>query len=157
MALKGPRITVETDPTYTCNVPVLRGVLLTIQTSGSGVAQGDSAGVATQTTNPSGLIPAGLLLGDVVVIDETHYHRNFQKDEVPVGYRVNLLKIGRVTTDQIVGSPTAGNAAYMVGSGQMSPTLSATGGLVATPKVGRFVGSVDSAGFATVDIMLPQI
>ena len=156
MALKGSRVVIETDITQTSNTVASRGVVLSYTANGSGVALGDSAGTADPLANPSGKMPAGLLLNDVVNIDQTRYHRNFQKDEVVVGMRVNLLRKGRVTTDQVVGAPTPGATAYLTASGQLTPTVSATGGVVATPKVGSFQSAVDESGYATVDILLPQ-
>jgi hypothetical protein len=48
---------------------------------------GDGRGKADLYTDPSGKV-AGLLLNDVVDVDETRYHRNFQKDEMKKGERV---------------------------------------------------------------------
>jgi hypothetical protein len=156
MALKGERVILETDITLTCQSATNRGVVLCYKTSGSGVNLGESAGAADLMANPSGFVPAGLLLGDVVNIDLTRYHLNFHKDEVQVGMRVNLLRKGRVTIDGISGTPAVGDTAYLTTNGNLTNTLSATGGLKATPKVGQFQSIKDENGFATVDINLPN-
>lgn len=155
MALKGPREIDFTDISLAAQSAQLRGVCMVQTVGGSGVAQGDSAGFCDVASNPSGLQPAGILLEDVVSIDQTRYHRNFHKLEQVVGERVALLTKGRITTDQISGTPTAKATAYLTTNGQLTPTQSATGGLVATPKVGRFAGSKDENGFVAVDINIP--
>lgn len=155
MALKGPRVILETDIKYASLSAQTRGVCMAVTTQGSGVALGDSAGVADAVANPSGYAAAGLLLGDVVSIDPTRQHLNFHKDETLVGYRVTLLRKGQVTTDKIIGTPADGDPAYMSSSGNLTPTLHASGGLVATPKVGRFRSAKDEGGFATIDFNLP--
>jgi hypothetical protein len=154
MALKGERVVIETDITRTCESVAGRGIIVGGLTAGSGVALGASAGKGDVFA--SGMVPAGLLMNDVVNVDESRYHRNFHKDEMKIGERATLLRKGRVTTDQVTGTPTDGAAAYATTNGQLTPTLSATGGLVATPKVGQFRGVKDEGGFVTVDVMLPQ-
>lgn len=157
MALKGDRSIIETDITLTCESVAERGVVLVHKSgaAGSGVAIGAKAGQADLVANPSGYKVAGLLINDVVDVDITRYHTNFHKDERLVGERATLLKKGRVTTNKVSGSPNPGDVAYLTTNGQLTPTLSATGGLVATPKVGTFAGAKDENGFAAVDINLP--
>lgn len=157
MALKGDRVVIETDITLTCETATERGVVLVHKTAGSGIGLGASAGKADFVASASGQKVAGLLLNDVVSIDETRYHRNFHKDEMKVGERCTLLKKGRVTTNKIVGTPTVDDIAYLTSSGQLTPTISSTGGLVATPKVGKFASGKDADGYAAVDINLPIV
>lgn len=155
MALKGNRVILETDITLTCPTATERGVVLCRTTPGSGVALGDLAGAADLLANPSGAAVAGLLLNDIVNVDVTRYHLNFHKDERLINQRMSLLKKGRVTTNKVTGAPTAGQTAYVTASGVLTPTVSATGGVAATPKVGVFAGSLDENGYATVDVNLP--
>lgn len=157
MALKADRVILEEDITMTCPTAASRGVVLCHSTSGSGVAIGDSAGAADLYASASGNKPVGILMCDVVSVDLTRYHINFHKDEVPVGNRVHLLKKGTVTTDKVTGTPAYNDTAYLTANGVLTPTLSTTGGLVATPKVGQFKGILDENGFVKVDINLPQI
>ena len=154
--LKGERVVLETDISLTCESVAERGVVLCHKTSGSGIALGDSAGKADLYTSASGQKVAGLLLEDVVSVDQTRYHLNFHKDEIPVGNRACLLRKGTVTTNKVTGSTSAGQTAYLTSNGVLTATLSASGGLVATPKVGEFKGSVDESGFVKVDINLPM-
>lgn len=155
MALKADRVIIETDITMTCESAQSRGVVLVVTTDGSGVAIGERAGKADVKADPSGFKVHGLLLHDVESVDETRYHRNFHKHVEMVGQRCTVVRKGRLTTDKVIGSPTDGAVAYLVGSGNLAPGRSATGGLVATPKVGVFRSKKDESGFATVDINLP--
>jgi hypothetical protein len=159
MALKGDRVVIETDISWTCDTATERGVVLVMNTSGSGVALGDSAGEATRSANPSGKKVLGVLLGDVVDVDTTRYHLNFHKDEQKLDENVTLLRKGQVTTNMIhTGfTPAYGDTAYLTSSGQLTNTLSSTGGLAQTPKVGLFVSSKDANGYAKVDINLPIV
>lgn len=157
MALKGDRVIVETDIKLTCEAVAERGVVLVHDTSGSGVALGDRSGKATLAVDPSGAKVAGVLLNDVVNIDQTRFHRNFHKDETQVGEPCTLLKKGTVTSNKISGTPTVGATAYLTANGQFTPTMSATGGLVATPKVGQFASIKDENGYATIDVNLPIV
>lgn len=163
MALKQPRTILETDISLTCDTVKERGYFLvygggtagTAGSSGSGVALGDRAGVATLVTAQSGSKVAGMLLNDVVNYDTTKYHGNFHKDETLINERCNLLRKGRVTTDALVSgqSPAAGDVAYLGASGKLTAAYVND---VATPKVGRFVAPKDENAFVTVDVNLPQ-
>ena len=155
MALKGDREIIETDITLTCESVTERGVALVYRTVGSGIAIGNSAGKAELVVNPSGSKVAGLLLNDVVDIDVTRFRLCPHKDERLVGSRSTLLRKGRVTTNKVTGTPTSGATAYLALNGNLTPTRSATGGIVATPKVGVFAGAKDQDGFAAVDVDLP--
>lgn len=155
MALKGDRVVLETDVTMTCESTSARGVVLCHATSGSGVAIGDSAGKADLFADPSGKRVSGLLMNDVVNVDQTRYHKNFHKDETMVSERCVQLRKGKVTTDKVTGTPTPGDPAYLTASGVMTPTRSATGGIAATPPVGEFKSLKDADGFATVELNLP--
>jgi len=157
MAIKPDRLINETDISLVCNDVHEKGQVLVYGTaaSGAGIV---TAGVASLVTNPSGYKVAGLSLANFVNIDETRYHRNFHKDEQVIGEKVPLLRKGYIVTDQIASGavPTPGAKAYLTTSGKLTPTVSATGGEVATPKVGEFATSKDENGYAKVYIELPN-
>ncbi len=157
MALKGDRDVKDDNITYTCPVAVERGTMLVVSTAGSGISLGASAGAATLVSNPSGYKVAGMLYGDVVDVDQTRYHLNFHKDETNIGNRVRVVTKGRMCTNKVTGTPTDGDTAYLTTSGVLTPTMSSGGGLVATPKVGTFKGSIDENGYATVDLNIPVV
>lgn len=155
MALKGEHQIFQDDITYMCDVVAERGCTLVVKTAGSGVSIGDSAGVASLLSAPSGYKVAGILWGDVVDVDLTRYKLNQHKNQTKTGNRVRLIRKGIVTTDKVTGSPTDGDPAYLTANGVVTPTLSTTGGLVATPRVGTFRSSKDEASYAKVEINLP--
>lgn len=145
MALKPDRVELLTDISFFMNAVAERGGVVSISTGGSGVAMDDGNAVVAYAANASGAKPVGVLLNDVVNLDLTRQHINWHKDEVQIGGKVTVLQHGQVTTDQISGNPTAGSAAYVANSGQLSSTQ-ATGAV----QVGRFLSSKDADGFAKV-------
>jgi hypothetical protein len=147
MALKPDRIESLVDISFFMNTEEERGGVACLVTGGSGVAMDDSDAVVSYATTPSGETPIGVLLNDVVDIDLTRQHINFHKDEVSVGGKVALLRVGQVTTDQIDGAPSAGDAAYVGVSGLLTEVAE-----VGAAKVGTFLSGPDSDGFAKVSI-----
>ena len=147
MALKSDRIEAYTDISFFCNdASAERGVIAVHSTGGSGVAMDDSLAVVTIAASQSGTKPAGLLLNDVVSLDLTRQHINWHKDEVQIGGKVTLLRVGQVTTDLVDGTPGAGDAAYVGPSGLISTSSSGA------TQIGTFLSSVDSDGYAKVSV-----
>lgn len=159
MALKGDRSIYKDTIEFSCLAITNRGVVLCHSGVGSGTALGATAGTVDLMANPSGKAPAGVLLQDMVLIDQSRYSLNFQKEQVPSGAPVWMAKYATLTTDQLVAgqTPTAGGTAYLSTFGQVTATVSSTGGIVATPKVGQFLGSVDANGFVKVDFIIPVV
>ena len=159
MALRPDRNEHLTDLSYFMNETAERGVVVIHDTGGSGSAMDDSSAKVKKPTSASvsGTNPAGLLLNDVVSLDLTRQHLNYAKDEVQQGSKVLLLRRGTVVTDQISGTPTIGADAFVCSAGTISATaqngvlLDANGG-TATPKVGKFLSTLDADGFAKVEI-----
>lgn len=145
------------EPRFTCSNAAEAGTTLVFETTGSGDTLGDQGGSVKLSTDPSGQKVAGIASTDVIDIDETAYngYRNHQKVQQKIGERVNLITKGFVTTNKVTGTPTLGDTAYLTANGVLTPTLSATGGLIATPKVGRFDGGKDADGYVTVSINIP--
>lgn len=158
MALKGDRYEGMTDVSFFMNdTSAAKGGIAVLSTGGSGVALDQSKALVTYAATASGNVPVGLLLNDMVNIDQTRQHINFHKNEVQKGGKVTLLTKGWVVTNMITGTPAAGNPAYLTDEGKLTPTKSATGGVVATPPVGRFLSSEDEDGYAKVAIDLPAV
>ena len=147
MALKPDRIETLVDLSFFMNTAETRGGVAGMVTGASGVAMDNSAAVVAYSADASGVTPVGVLLNDVVDIDLTRQHINYHKDEVSLGSKVALLRVGQVTTDDISGTPSAGDAAYTANSGQISASQ-ATG----TVKIGTFLSSKDADGFAKVAV-----
>jgi hypothetical protein len=150
MALKGDRHELDTEVTYFMNETASKGVVVSVNTQGSGSAMDSSSALATVAASASGAAALGVLLNDVVDIDQTRQHLNWHKDEVQKGSKVTILTKGFVVTDKISGAPTAGQTAYLSASGLIKGTQD-TG----APAIGRFLSTKDADGYAKVAINLP--
>jgi hypothetical protein len=150
MALRSDRHEFDTDISFFMNEVATRGVVVCASTAGSGAAMDDAAALVTVKTNASGAAPIGVLLNDMVNIDQTRQHINQYKDEVQKGGKVTVLTKGWVVLDNVSGTPTVGQTAYVANDGKVSATQA--GGTVA---VGRFLSIKDADGFAKVAINLP--
>lgn len=150
MALKGDRHELDTEVTYFMNETASKGVVVSVSTQGSGSAMDSSSALATVAASASGAAALGVLLNDVVDIDQTRQHLNWHKDEVQKGSKVTILTKGFVVTDKISGSPTAGQTAYLSVSGLIKGTQDA-----GAPAIGRFLSTKDADGYAKVAVNLP--
>ena len=115
-------------------------------TAGSGAAMDQGVNLCVKSTSAA---PLGILLNDVVDKDLTRTHLNQYKDEVQKGGKVTILRKGYVVTNNVTGSPSAGDTAYQ---------CETTAGNVATSGtnvVGSFLSSEDSDGYAKVEVNLP--
>ena len=92
MALKSDRSTLQTDISFFMNEAATRGGVVTLSTAGSGASMDNGNAVVTYVASPSGKVPAGLLINDMVDIDLTRQHLNQHKDEVQKGGKVTLLR-----------------------------------------------------------------
>ena len=158
MALKTDRSTLQTDISFFMNEAATRGGVTVISTGGSGASMDNGNAVVTFAASPSGKVPVGLLLNDMVNIDLTRQHLNQHKDEVQKGGKVTLLQKGFVVTNSLEGTdPNAGDPAYLGHSGNIA--TSALAGNPTNPDrlvVGRFLSDVDEDGYAKVYIDLPN-
>ncbi len=151
MALKPDRWEFQTDIDWYCNDVNERGVVLSLSTGGSGAARDDTRNVVAANAASSGAKPIGLLLNDVVTL-AARLSPNWAKDEVVAGGKVTLGMKGHWVTNKIVGTPVAGDGAYLYQSGYLTPT---NAGSVQTPLVGQFKSAKDEDGYAKVEISLP--
>jgi len=150
MALKPDREEFHYDISWYMDEAAERGGVVCVQTADSGGYPGGNLNVVTYAANPSGRLPVGLLLYDVVDYDPSRQHGNPYRMQVLKGYKVALIKDGWVTTDRIVpgDAPAGGEDAYLGGSGRF--TLAATPG----KKVGQFLSSKDADGFVKVRVQI---
>lgn len=155
MALKTDRYEGVTDISFFMNEVAERGGVAVILTGGSGSAMDQGVALVTYSASPSGKRPQGLLMCDMVNIDQTRQHINYHKNETQKGGKVTLMKQGFAVTNMIEAgaSPVAGNVAYLSNSGLLT---SVSLGRAATPAVGEFVTAKDEDGYAKVEILLPQ-
>ena len=159
MALKSDRSTLQTDISFFMNEAATRGGVASISTGGSGVSLDNGAAVVTYGAVPSGKVPVGILLNDMVDIDLTRQHLNQHKDEVQKGGKVSLLTKGWVVTNSLQGTPAAGDLAYLGHSGNIATedlSNDDTDADGSSRVVGRFLSSVDQNGYAKVFIDLPN-
>ena len=150
MALKGDRNELDTDISFFMNETAEQGQVVCVSTQASGAAMDNSAAVATVAAEASGNIALGVLMNDVVDIDQTRQHLNWHKNEVQKGGKVTILTKGVVVTDQISGTPTAGQVAYVADSGLIAGTQDGD-----SSAIGRFLSTKDADGFCKVSINLP--
>lgn len=160
MALKTDRSVLQTDISFFMNETATRGGVVSVGTGGSGAAMDNGAAVVTYVADPSGAVPVGLLLNDMVDIDLTRQHLNQHKDEVQKGGKVTLLQKGFVVTNSLQGTaPSAGDPAYLAHSGNLAVSDLSTDDTDSdgsTRLVGRFLSGVDEDGYAKVYIDLPN-
>jgi len=160
MALKSDRSVLDTDISFFMNEAATRGGVASVSTGGSGAAMDQGEALVTYAALPSGAVPVGLLLNDMVSIDLTRQHLNQHKDEVQKGGKVTLLRKGYVVTSSLEGtSPSAGSPAYVAHSGNLAiEDLASDDGDAdgSTRLVGRFLSGVDQDGYAKVYIDLPN-
>jgi len=124
MALKSDRSVLDTDISFFMNEAATRGGVASVSTGGSGAAMDQGEALVTYAALPSGAVPVGLLLNDMVNIDLTRQHLNQHKDEVQKGGKVTLLRKGYVVTSNLEGtSPSAGDPAYVAHSGNLAAAI----------------------------------
>jgi len=159
MGLKPYRQTLQTDVSFFCNdTTATRGGVLVLSTVGSGQALDQADAVVTYATDPSGKVPVGILMNDVVNLDLTRQHLNTEKDEVQTGSKVCILKKGTIETNMLhhAVSISAGSPAYVVGSGLFHTTEPSGTAAAGWAKVGRFLSKKDEDGYAKIEINLPN-
>jgi len=157
MALRESRRVSATTIDYVVTAAAERGGLLTS-------ASGNIASYNTSIT-PSSVVPVGILLEDIEAQNYLTHPQRYQRNVSDLGSPVGIMTEGEVVTDFIdpyaVPHVHAGKAAYLTHSGMLTTYDYAPGvaghnadigpsGL----KVGRFMSTVDSAGFAKVQINL---
>jgi len=154
MAIKADRQIISEDVSFFCNTVAEAGQMASYVTGGSGVAMDNALAVVATPINPTGRIPAGFFMGDVVNIDLTRQELNRNKDEVQIGSKVNLLTRGFIVTDRLMPgiTPTMGQVAYLANSGLVTNAVINLG---ATPPIGRFLSTKDENGFCKVEVNLP--
>ena len=157
MALKGDRTETVQDIKYFMNEEAERGGIVVMSTASSGVGLDSSVQLATYTYT-SGNYPVGILMQDMVNVDQTKYHINQYKDEAQMGSKVRILRQGWVVTDMVYPgqTPVKGSLGYVGHSGYIS-NLSTTHPSAANLAIGRFETTKDEDGFVNFYVNLPNI
>jgi hypothetical protein len=155
MALKSDRYELQTDISFFYNEGVAtRGGVVVHDTAGSGAAMDQGVNLVKYVAVTAASRPVGILLNDVVNKDLTRTHLNQYKDEVQKGGKVTVLRKGYVVTNNITGSPAAGDPAFAchVTAGNVRPDSPGSSGVL---QVGRFMSTQDEDGYAKVEVNLP--
>lgn len=157
MALKPDRNEIQHDISFFMNEVAERGGVVVMNGTPSGAAMDASNNLVTYIANPSGKVPLGILLNDMVNIDLTRQHLNYYKNEVQKGGKVTVLRKGYVVTNRIStsGTPVAGDYAYLADSGLISTSSRALALDSGAQPIGRFLTAKDTDGYAKVEINLP--
>ncbi len=146
MALAPRRQVVWTDVDFALNVAQERGVVLCI-------VAGTTADGEVALANPTGLnvTPVGVLLDDIEDLNFDRHGEYLQRNVSDIGSVVGLAVKADLDTDQITGTPVAGDKAYLNANGTVSPTqlLDGVTGQNA-PQVGVFRSAPNANGFARV-------
>jgi hypothetical protein len=157
MALKPDRVQnpFGDDMTWFMNEVAERGGIASASTVGSGAALDQSQQLCTYAANPSGVMPIGLLLNDMVNKDLSQTHLNAYNGELQKGSKVLLSADGTYHTNMIYPglSITGKQSAYLGPSGLLTTNYVNDS---ASPVVGRFISSKDEDGYVRVQIKLPQ-
>lgn len=144
MALSPSRQIFQTNVDYSLNQVAERGVICSII---PGTTPNGEVTVATGV----GVTPIGLLLDDVEDLNFDRHGEYRQRNVVDVGSVVGLAQECEVLTDQLTGSPVAGNTAYLGPNGTVSPTLTFDN-VTPSPVLGKFLSAPNANGFAKVRI-----
>jgi hypothetical protein len=152
MALKPDRIEnpYDHDINFYMDEAAERGGIVVLQSAGSGGYPGDPNSVCTYAATAAGRFPLGILLCDVVAIDQSRQHMNWYREQVPIGYKVILDRKGLFTTNMIYPgiNPVGGESMYLAASGLLSTAV------VGVP-LGQFRGAKDEDGFVSVFVDIP--
>lgn len=156
MALKPDRDERQHNISYFMNEVAERGGIAVMNGTPSGSAMDAANNLVTYRANPSGKVPVGILMNDMVNVDLTRQHLNPYKNEVQKGGKVTILRKGYVVTNMIgSGTPVAGDYAYVADSGLISTSTRALALDSGAQPIGRFLTAKDSEGYAKVEINLP--
>ena len=147
MALRPTRNEHLTDLSFFMDETAERGLMCGAITQGSGAAMDQSA-AAVKVASALDDEPVGLLLNDMVNLDLTRQHINYDQDEMQKGGKVLLLRAGFVVTDQISGAITLGEAAHFVPGGSFCSATASSH----SAQVGRWLSKKDADGYAKIQI-----
>lgn len=150
MALSPSRQVWQTNVDFALNEVAERGVVCTI------VPGTTSAGEVTASATPTGVgVQAiGVLLDDVEDLNYDRHPEYRQRNVVDVGSVVGLAHEAELLTDQVTGSPVAGNDAFLNVNGTVGPTQLQDGLGNNAPQVGKFLSSPDANGFVKLRVDL---
>uniref|UniRef100_A0A6M3L9X5 Putative structural protein n=1 Tax=viral metagenome TaxID=1070528 RepID=A0A6M3L9X5_9ZZZZ len=160
MALKADRIHVDSMIDFFMNETAERGGIVSMSTVGSGAAMDQSQQLCTYKAAPSGAMPLGVLMCDMVNLDLTRQHENFHKEEVQKGGKVTIWNKCTVVTNRVYPghTPAVGIPAYLAHSGYIGTSKVQTDSKYSadyvSPIVGKWLSAKDEDGYAKVSVNL---
>lgn len=163
MALKPDRQVIQYDVSYFSSGVMTRGGVACQATPPGSGGMDEAAQKAYYATNvaggtgPSGLVPLGLILDDVVNIDQSVQFTNPFKSEMQTGDKVAMAVKGDFRTNMLYASNVATGAVYPVNAYlALSGLLTDQTGFAGSgwPVVGKFLSRRDADGYAKVRIDL---
>jgi len=160
MALKADRYEESTDISFFSSSTGVRGMVVCLDAAALAGASGAGMDQGENTVSPQAAavtdIPVGIILNDVVNKDLTRTHLNQFKDEVQLGGKVTVMTRGWVVTNNVTGTPKAGDLAYASETTGEVSTVAATAAASGNLALGRFMSRKDADGYAKVYINLPN-
>lgn len=149
MALKPGRHELYDDITKYMTDVAERGCVVIYDASVSGLGGYDDANALVKLPTGTAGNPVGILMNDVVNIDQSRYALNMHQDEVQSGGKVNILRKGFCITNAIVAgqNPVPGSGAYYNTSGQLTMVTTST-------RIGTFDSAKDADGYVKVEVQL---
>lgn len=147
MGLKPLRHEVYDDISMFLNATGDRGLIVTYDTTTTGLGGMDDANAMCQIPTTTGGVPVGMLMNDVDDIDQSRFVLNWHQDTVQKNSKVNIMRRGFAVTNSLVAglTPTPGNPAYYTTGGLLTTT-------VGSNRVGTFTSGKDADGYAKVEI-----
>lgn len=150
MALAPSRQVFQDVIKYALNSAAERGVICSILPSTTAAGEVAVLAVATGVATRA----VGVLMDDVESLNYDRHPEYRQRNVVDIGSVVGILVKGDILTDQITGTPVAGQVAYLGVNGTVTATQAADGLGNTAPVVGWFQSGVDANGFVAVHIDL---
>ena len=122
MAILADRLHISSRLDFFMNETAERGGVVSFSTAGSGAAMDQAKQLCTYSASPSGKVPIGILMCDMVNKDLTRQKLNPYLHEVQQGSKVTIWEQGSVVTNLIQPGITvaAGDKAYLYNSGYVS-------------------------------------
>ncbi len=161
MALKPGRNFLADSIEYFMFSTAERGGIVYAATGTNGRPVGEALDSATrrceQPVAVSGRVPLGILMWDVVNIDQSRQQLNPYKSETQIGGKVLIWTKGRVVTNQIGAAEATGTLQFpCTGYAGPSGILYTTAGYATSgyPVVGKFLTGTDTDGYAEFQVEL---
>lgn len=137
----------------TISADEVAGGVVSLKTGGSGEALDTSSAVVNYHSTGSGVTALGVLVPEISTDNVSTNPRNFHKNRVPKGSKVEIINKGWVVTNRYLGTPTAGSKAELAASGfvALGTHTQTTGNVV----VGYFMSTPDEDNYVKLYVDCP--